>query len=261
MVTSTARFREFPVLLEVVFLFYTLISFVRVVTYARAQQRAGQLVGGAAAPPAFSIDGRLGWLFAATVMLLLWAQSPLYMIVVTLGLTSFLVQMRRTANAQFGLDRLSAGRLVKWSLFACGAVVFLELPLSPMIDFVMTQIHLPHPEQQSVEDFRQYNDPVQILAFLVQAVVFSPLIEELFFRGFLLTFLKRYTSTWLALVLSAGVFAFAHANLGAALPLWLLGLVLGVAYEHTGSLLLPIGIHACWNFLTALSLLVDRGGS
>ena len=48
-------------------------------------------------------------------------------------------------------------------------------------------------------------------------------------------------------------------NLVAALPLWFLGIVLGLAYEHTGSLLLPIGIHACFNLATALSLLVDKG--
>jgi membrane protease YdiL (CAAX protease family) len=87
------------------------------------------------------------------------------------------------------------------------------------------------------------------------------MIEELFFRGYFLTFLKNYTSTWLAIILSGGVFAFAHLNLGAVLPLWFLGVVLGVAYQHTGSLLVPMGIHACFNLATGLSLLMDKGNS
>jgi membrane protease YdiL (CAAX protease family) len=98
-----------------------------------------------------------------------------------------------------------------------------------------------------------------ILFFMAQAVLIQPMIEELFFRGFLLTFLKEYTSTWLALVLSSGVFAFAHLNLGVALPLWFLGIVLGMAYEQSGSLLLPVSIHGCFNLVSALSLLLEKG--
>jgi len=65
----------------------------------------------------------------------------------------------------------------------------------------------------------------------------------------------------LAIVLSAGVFAFAHLNLGAALPLWFLGIVLGVAYEHTGCLIVPMSVHACFNLATGLSVLLDKGNS
>jgi len=118
---------------------------------------------------------------------------------------------------------------------------------------------VPHPEQQSVETFRQYNVSSTIFWFLLQAVLLFPVIEEIFFRGFLLTFLKNYTSTWLAIILSGGIFAFAHLNLGAAPPLWFLGIVLGVAYEHTGSLIVPISVHACFNLATGLSLLMDKG--
>jgi membrane protease YdiL (CAAX protease family) len=158
---------------------------------------------------------------------------------------AFLAESRRTGAEQFGLNRIPPGKLVGWSLLICGAVIFVELPLSEGIDRLMTTIRLPHPEQETVEAFRKFNQPGQIFAFMVQAVLISPLIEELFFRGFLLGFLKNYTSIGWAIVLSGGVFAFAHANLGSALQLWILGIVLGVAYEHAGSLLLPIGIHVC----------------
>ncbi len=249
------------VAMEAVFLVYVLISFVRVLNYATGQMRKGQLIDGLHSPLRFSISHFSGWLFALCVLGLLFLQSPLYMILVVVGLTGFLMESQRTAKEQFGLDRLPLGRIVKWSVLVCGAVIFVELPLSQLVDWTMNAIHLPHPEQESVEVFRQINRPGQIIGFLVQAVLISPMIEELFFRGFLLTFLKNYTNTWLALILSAGVFAFAHANLGSVLQLWLLGVVLGIAYENTGSILLPMGIHACWNFLTAISLLLDRGGS
>jgi membrane protease YdiL (CAAX protease family) len=239
----------------------TLLCFVRVAAYAVAKQHEHALVNGLNAPPRFSVRGTSGWPFVACVLLLLFLQSWLYVVLVLVGLSGLLVETGRTATEQFGLARLSARRLIAWSLLVCGAVIFIELPLGALVDRAMTALHFPHPEQESVELFRHLTRRSDVVFFLLQAAVFAPLLEELFFRGFLFTFLKNYTSTGLALVLSAGIFAFAHVNLGSVLQLWLLGLVLGLAYEHTGSLLLPIGIHACWNYLTAMSLLLDRGGN
>jgi membrane protease YdiL (CAAX protease family) len=247
--------------IDVMFMLFVTISFIWVTKYATLQVRAHRLINGVDAPRPFTLPGRTGWLFTALVLGLLFSQSPLYMLLVVGGLAAFLWESKRTAREQFGLDRLSPARLLQWSLLICGAVVFVELPLSQIVDGVMNAIHLPHPEQESVEMFRRADRPGEIAAFLIQAVLISPMIEELFFRGFLFSFLKNYTTTAFALVLSAGVFAFAHANLGSVLQLWVLGLALGLAYEHTGSLLLPIGIHACWNFLTAMSLLLERGGT
>jgi membrane protease YdiL (CAAX protease family) len=122
-------------------------------------------------------------------------------------------------------------------------------------------LHLAHPEQQSVEVFRQVKRTSQIIDFLIQAVLIAPMIEELFFRGFLLTYLKTYVTTWPAIVISAALFAVAHQNLDSVLPLWVLGIVLGVAYEHTGSILLPMGIHACFNLTTGLTLLAQKVSS
>jgi membrane protease YdiL (CAAX protease family) len=249
------------VLLDNIFYIATLACFIRVAAYALAQQREHALINGLNAPPRLAIRSASGWCFAACVLALLFLQSPLYMVLVLAGIFGLLVETGRTATEQFGLARLRPARLIAWSLLLCGAVIFVELPLGALVDRGMDALNVPHPEQESVDLFRHLVRPSDVAFFLLQAAVVAPLLEELFFRGFLFTFLKNYTSTGLALVLSAGVFAFAHVNLGSVLQLWLLGIILGLAYEHTGSLLLPIGIHACWNFITAMSLLLDRGGS
>jgi len=211
------------------------------------------------------------WLFIANVLALLYAQSPFYMLLIVIGQGVLLAENRRTAKKQFGLEKLSVAQLVQWSLLISGAVVVLVAPLMPLFDFVLDTLRpllpqayqnlLAHPEQQSVEVFRQVTRPSQIIDFLLQAVFLAPMIEELFFRGFLLTFLKNYMPTWIALVVGAGIFAVAHQNLDSVLPLWLLGIVLGVAYEHTGCILLPMGIHACFNLTTGLTLLAQRTSS
>jgi membrane protease YdiL (CAAX protease family) len=239
----------------------TLICFLRVATYVMQQTRQHTLVNSVRSPLPFPISPTVGWLFASSILLLLFAQSAYYMLLVLGGIWVFLTAEQRSADYQFGLGRLPAFDVVRWGLIVCAAVSFLEVPLSSLVDRMMTWLQVPHPPQQNVELFRQFSKPGDIARFLFGAVIISPLIEELFFRGFLYSFLKRFTSTWPAIILSAGVFAFAHANLGSVVQLWLLGVVLGVAYEHTGSLLLPIAIHSCFNFITAISLLIEKGTS
>ncbi len=249
------------IFIEVIFWIYVPISFICVARYATRQFQAGQLINGKNAPLPFTVSGPIGWGFIVCILGFIFLQSAFYIILLMVGISGLLIENGRTAEEQFGLKRLKPVRALSWSLLVFGAVMLVEAPLTEFVMWIFKKIHLPSPEQETVETFRHLNRPSDIFWFIFQAACISPIIEELFFRGYLLTFLKKHTSTWMALVLSAGIFAFAHANLAIALPLWFLGLVLGIAYENTGSLLLPIGIHACWNLVTALSLLLDKGNS
>jgi hypothetical protein len=243
------------------FILFVLVSFICVAGYTAKQIRAGRFFTSENAPLPLGMPAMSGWFFVLSVVGLIYLQSPLYAIIVLVGTAGVLAENRRTAQAQFGLDRVKPSKALTWGLLVFGAIMLVETPLTQASTWVLDFCNVPHPEQQSVETFRQYNKSFTILWFLFQAVLLFPMIEELFFRGFLQTFLKNYTSTWLAIILSGGVFAFAHLNLGAVLPLWFLGIVLGVAYEHTGCLLVPMGIHACFNLATGLSLLMDKGSS
>lgn len=242
-----------------IFWLYALLSFLYVIGYMAGQIRNRHLLRNENSPILFIIPGFSGFILIIGVLALLYMQYPYWMILAVLGVGALMVFNGRTAQEQFGLVRLSLAKLVAWSLLVCGAVVFIEIPLSKGMEDILTALRLEHPQQESVETFRQLNEPLQILAFMLLAVVISPMIEEIFFRGFMLTFLRNYTSPLVAVFLSGGIFALAHANLDSAIPLWFLGVVLGIAYQHTGSLLLPIGIHACWNFFTALNLLLEKG--
>ena len=252
---------NYELALELLFVLLALVCFVRVAGYTARQMRQHTLIDNLKSPDTFAVPPVAGGLFAASVLLLFFAQSLFCYLLVIAGIWVFLAATQRSAEYQFGFSRVSASNLVRWSLVVCGAVFFIELPLSHLIDRVMTWLQVPHPQQEAVEMFRQFRRPAEILLFMLNAVLVVPLIEELFFRGFLYSFLKRFTSTWGAIVLSAGIFAFAHQNLASVLPLWLLGIVLATAYEHTGSLLLPMCIHGCFNLITAVSLLIEKSTS
>jgi membrane protease YdiL (CAAX protease family) len=85
---------------------------------------------------------------------------------------------------------------------------------------------------------------------LVALVSFS---EELVFRGYILNNLLHSMNKWLALGISALLFAFFHNNNPGASPLALLniflaGLMLGVNYLYTRNLWFGILLHLGWNF-------------
>jgi len=85
-----------------------------------------------------------------------------------------------------------------------------------------------------------------VLFFLVGGMV-GPVAEELFFRGVLYGFLRRWGMI-VALVLSTVIFVLCHP-IGHGIPVTRLvgGLLFAVTYEFGGSLIVPITIHALGN--------------
>ena len=247
---------------KVTFLIFVTGSFVGVAAYTARQIARGRLLAPEFAPlPIKFQPAILAWSLTAIILAMILSSMGLFSFVIMVLTFAVVVQNRRTAEIQYGFNRLPLIRAQAFALVVFGAVMLVESPLSAGSDWLFDFFRLPHPDEDSVESFRQLHSLPQILTFVFFAVIFSPVVEELFFRGFLLTFLKNYTSPTLAIFLSAGVFACAHLNLGAFVPLWFLGIVLGVAYEHTGSLLVPMTIHGCFNLATALALLLDKGNA
>ncbi len=84
---------------------------------------------------------------------------------------------------------------------------------------------------------------------VIYAILITPIIEELFFRGVILEFLRRHYSFSHSLLLSAFLFALVHFNLEAFLSLFVTGLIFGFIYLSTNSLSLCILSHLVINLL------------
>ncbi len=84
---------------------------------------------------------------------------------------------------------------------------------------------------------------------ILTAAVLAPIAEEMFFRGILQTrFFNALHSRRGAVIATALCFAIMHGDQPAAvLPIAVLGIILGVLYEMTGSLLAPILVHTLFN--------------
>ena len=84
------------------------------------------------------------------------------------------------------------------------------------------------------------------LWLLAVGVLAAPLCEEFIFRGLLQGGLRRSLPAWQAIGLAAALFAIVHPP-AAMLPVFVLGLCTGYAYERSGSLLAPMLTHALYN--------------
>ena len=90
------------------------------------------------------------------------------------------------------------------------------------------------------------------VALWVGAVLLAPIAEEFFFRGLLQTLLVRVLRRrWAAIAVTSIAFGAIHfPQPQAVLALIVLSVLIGFAYERTGSLLPPILIHALFNLKT-----------
>jgi membrane protease YdiL (CAAX protease family) len=84
-------------------------------------------------------------------------------------------------------------------------------------------------------------------------MVLIAISEELAFRGYVLTTLLPVTNKWVALLVSAVLFALLHmgnpgAGLVPILNVFVAGLLLGVNYIYTRNLWFGIFLHMAWNF-------------
>lgn len=91
------------------------------------------------------------------------------------------------------------------------------------------------------------------LMFLIVGVA-APVLEELFFRGYLFAGLCRYLPWRGAAAISALAFSLIHADLYRAPILWLLGYLFAWLYRRSGSLWPAIVIHGLNNSVALVLL-------
>ena len=87
--------------------------------------------------------------------------------------------------------------------------------------------------------------------------IWTPVAEEIFFRGFVQRGLVNRWGPIPGLLVSAAVFATLHFSPAVLLPIFVTGLLLGGLYWRTGSLWPGIAVHAGQNFVAVLTILFE----
>lgn len=106
---------------------------------------------------------------------------------------------------------------------------------------------LTPPRQEAVRIAQMTNSVCLLVAVSVFAAIVAPLTEELYFRGFMQSAMRKRLRGREAIMVSALIFAYVHQNWFALIPLFGLGLLLGYLYERTQSLVAPVTVHVLHN--------------
>lgn len=157
----------------------------------------------------------------------------------------------RVVPATFGLRRTRLWRALGWMV--AGYVAYL----------VLSAIWLQALGIQSQKDditTRLVSDPrpATVAGLAVFAVVVAPIVEEIFFRGFVFPAMRARLGVGWGAVATGAMFGVVHAfgsPWGFLVPLALLGIVLCLLYWRTGSLLPSIALHSINNSVALSSAL------
>jgi len=104
------------------------------------------------------------------------------------------------------------------------------------------------PEKQLVvELFLKEKDAGFLIYTSLFAAIAGPLVEELFFRGFMYNACKKYMNKVFAMLITAALFAGLHAHPVGFLPIMTLGVLLAYLYEKTGTLVSSVTVHMMHN--------------
>ncbi len=82
---------------------------------------------------------------------------------------------------------------------------------------------------------------------LFLACILGPIIEEIFFRGFLYPVIRKKAGVAIASAVTALLFALTHENTFAIIPIFVLGLILAYLYEKRGNLIACTTLHMLHN--------------
>jgi membrane protease YdiL (CAAX protease family) len=178
--------------------------------------------------------------------------NALVFIIFVVGISGFIryrgLRLRRT----FGLDRVPPMAVLGWA----AGLIFAALPLAGAASALTALASHGELDPQPLVDLfnkvARQHDYSAMGKILVSAVVIQPACEEFLFRGFFYGVWKHYLGPLRAGFCACLLFAAFHTSLSAFAGLFVLAVCLNIAYERTGSLLVPIGMHALFNLTSLL---------
>lgn len=189
-----------------------------------------------------------------------WVQL-LYIAATTLGLLLYLWSCRTARRIIFEqptpLKSLILG-IFSWIIYVPWVFV-VNLSTETFIRFIWGG---SEQEQAAVRQLKSTLGHPWLHGFTIFAIVILvPFCEELLFRGFLQSWLRRFLSRFGAIFCTAFIFAIAHysptqgmSNLSLISSLFVLSCGLSFLYERERTLWASFGLHATFNAMTALFL-------
>lgn len=178
--------------------------------------------------------------------------SSLMDVLVIVFILYFTVEQYREKLAALGITLKNFFKNVFYGVTGYIATVPILVAALIIVMVVTKLVHYVPVRQPIVDVFLKEKDASFLMYTSFFAALVGPVIEELFFRGFMYSALKKYARPFLSAFITAAIFAVLHTNIVGFLPIMVLGLLLAFLYEKTGTLVAPITVHIMHN-LTMVS--------
>ncbi len=171
-------------------------------------------------------------------------------VVTILILWAFFAIRKKKFTKEVGLVKFHASY---WPMILIGSV-----GLCLLVNFGMQLIPIPEDVLMEYAEASESLMEGPFVLLLLANAIMAPLVEEILFRGLVLSRLQKAMPVWGALILSSVIFGMMHGQI-----LWicytsLVGLVLGAVALKTGSTWAPMFMHFAFNlFGTCLGYFVE----
>ena len=156
------------------------------------------------------------------------------------------------SKLHFQID-IAKGASLQSLLLAIGCAVVLYFLLDKFLDPVFEGM-LPGSEERYQETIQHLRE-APVLSF-IQVCILAPVMEEILMRGFLLGGLSVNYGKVAALLISSVLFALLHFNMVQTLSALICGIILGLLYIRTDSLVSCIAAHAGYNMISYFTMIL-----
>lgn len=168
--------------------------------------------------------------------------SVVYGSLTILFLWLFFVIRKKKFSYEVGIRSLEGKKIIP--------AIILGIALSFFVSSVLSILPIPEEIWESYAESSQSIIEGSLLSRILGIVIMAPLVEEIIFRGLILSRLKRAMKVPVAMVISSLFFGVMHGH-----PLWiayatLMGIVLALVAEKTESVGITILIHMAFNSVT-----------
>ncbi len=164
----------------------------------------------------------------------------------------FVVKKYRQPLSGIGFIAVSPGTLIRLSLGAIAAVFLFSAGY--LFLFSMLSGHSPQTQfiGKVVAGSGTFREKIPLFLFVV---LVGPLGEEIIFRGFIFSSLRRYSGFGTAALISAVIFGMFHFQLSLFIPIAFMGYVFSFVFERTRSIIPSCIAHVAWNLLSFSAML------
>lgn len=176
------------------------------------------------------------------------------------AISLILARKRLSPGAAFGLDAARIGDDIGTGLLfyimSIPVIAFYSIAYVLALRWIGQPTNTP---QEVVRFMLDPGQPLQTQVFLAGvAVLVAPVAEEVLFRGILLPLAAKYVRLPLAIGFVSLLFAVVHWHLPSVVPLFAIAVALSLGYLYSGSIMVPIAMHAAFNAVSLGTMICVR---